>query len=136
MRRSIRENEKTFFYFLVPLFIYTLKAIILLRGGKLYGRLALPPPYDDVNYFVDAMGRVRIFLDQGLYGFIQSLIRNPPHAPYPTIAATVAFLFGGSSLAGPYYMNGAMAALLSALLCRLFRLGALTTCCICIVLVT
>jgi hypothetical protein len=136
MRRSIRENENAYFYLLVPLLVYTLKAIILLRGGKLYGRLALPPPYDDVSYFVDAAGRVRIFLDQGFSGFVQSLITNPPHAPYSTIAAAVAFLFGGPSLAGPYLMNGVMAAALSALLFRLFRVGALTTCCICIVLVT
>src|ERR1700738_5142515 len=110
MPRSIRENQNTYFYLLVPLLIYTLKAVILMRGGKLYGRLALPPPYDDVGYFVDAMGRGRIFFDQGLYGFIQNLIRNPPHSPSSAIAADVAFLFGGPSVVGPYLMSGVMAA--------------------------
>src|SRR5258708_31903325 len=136
MSQSIKENEKTYLSLLVPLLVYTLKAIILMRGAAMYGRRAIPPPFDDVSYFVDAMERVRVFFNSGLSGFINSLIRNPPHAPYSTIAASIAFLFGGARLAGPYFMNGIAAALLSALLFRLFRLPALTTCCICIVLVT
>ena len=88
MSQSINEIKNTYFYLLVPLFVYVLKAIILMRGGALYGHLAIPPPYDDVTYFVDAMERVRIFFNQGLYGFILSLVRNPPHAPYSTFATT------------------------------------------------
>jgi len=136
MKRPVKENGNIYFYLLVPLLVYTLKAVILMRGGTLYGRLAIPPPYDDVTYFVDAMERVRIFFDRGLYGFIQSLISNPPHAPYSTIAAAVAFLLGGPNVAGPYIMNAVVAAVLSAMLFRSFRLPASTTCCICVVLVT
>ena len=87
-----------------------------MRGGAIYGRLAMPPPYDDVSYFVDALERMRIFLDQGFFGLLQNLISSPPHAPYSTIAALLAFLFGGPYLAGPYYMNAlAMAVLTGAL---------------------
>jgi len=82
MSQSIKENEKTYLYLLIPLVVYTLKAIILMRGAAMYGHLAIPPPFDDVSYFVDAMERVRVFFNSGLSGFINSLIRNPPHAPY------------------------------------------------------
>jgi hypothetical protein len=136
MSRLIMQKRNTYFYMLAPLLVYILKAIILMQGGALYGHLAIPPPYDDVTYFVDAMDRVRIFFNKGLFGFVESLISNSPHAPYSTIAATLAFLFGGPSLVGPYIANGVMAALLSALLFRMFRMSASTTWCICIVLVT
>jgi hypothetical protein len=136
MTGSAKKSENAYFYLLIPLLIYTLKAVVLMRGGAIYGRLAIPPPYDDVTYFEDAVERVRIFFDQGFYGYIESLIRNPPHAPYSTIAASVAFLFGGPNLAGPYILNGVMAALLSSLLFRLFRLPGLTTWCTCVVLIT
>ena len=136
MSRLIKRNANAYFYLLVPLLVFTLKAIILMRGGALYGHLAIPPPYDDVTYFVDAVERVRTFFEQGLYGFMRRLIADPPHAPYSTIAAAVAFLFGGPNLAGPYILNGVAAALLSALLFRLFRLAASTTWCICVLLVT
>src|SRR5260370_27721382 len=82
------------------------------------------------------MERLRIFLDHGLGGLIQSLIHYPPHAAYPTLAAFFAFLLAGPNIAGPYVMNGVTVALLLALLFRSFRVSALTTWAMLIVLVT
>jgi hypothetical protein len=124
------------FYLLVPLIVFLLKAVILMRGGAIYGRLAMPPAYDDVSYFVDALERMRIFLDQGLSGLLRNLISSPPHAPYSTIAALLAFLFGGPYLAGPYYMNAVAMAVLTGMLFWLFRVATLSTVCITLLIVS
>jgi len=130
-----KARKSILFYVSVLLFVFMLKSIVLMRGGALYGRLSVPPPYDDVYYFVDALERMRIFLDQGLYGFMQNLVNTPPHAPYSTLSAMLAFLFGGPYVAGPYLMNGVAMALLSAMVFVLFRISALTAWCIAVIVI-
>src|SRR5258708_14132814 len=136
MFQAPQARRSVTFYLLVPLIVFLLKAVILMRGGAIYGRLAMPPVYDDVSSFVDALERMRIFLDQGLSGLLRNLISSPPHAPYSTIAALLAFLFGGPFPAGPYYMNAVSMAVLTGMLFWLFRVRSLSTACISFLIVS
>jgi hypothetical protein len=135
MFRAPESGNSIVFYLSVTLLVFMLKSIVLMRGGALYGRLAGPPVYDDVSYFVEALQRIRIFLDQGVSGLVNNLIQEPPHAPYSTLAAMLAFLFGGPSTAGPYLMNGVAMAMLAAMVFALFRVSVLTTWCVALILI-
>src|SRR5207249_11252435 len=100
-------------------------SIVLVRAGASYGRLNIPPIYDDVTYFVDALGRVQILLEKDVWHFAQSLVANPPHAPYSTLAASLGFLFcgvdpNGSVPAAPYLVNGLVLGLMAGFLLFLF----------------
>lgn len=106
--------------------LFLLKTAILLNDSYAYGRLAMPPLYDDVSYFVDAMQRVEVFRSQGLRGVVAGLISAPPHSPYSTLAAFVAFLVSGGSRAAPYVMNSLAIVALTLLWIVMFRVGAIT----------
>src|ERR1700677_2319857 len=82
-----------------------LKTAVLLSNSYVYGRLAMPPLYDDVSYFVDAMERVDVFRAAGLRGVIAGIISSPPHSPYSTLAALAGFLVSGGARPAPYVMN-------------------------------
>jgi hypothetical protein len=101
--------------------LFTIKFGILMNGSVIFGRLAVPPLYDDVYYFVDALDRVRLFDDSGLWAVISNAIAAPPHAPYSTIAAGLAFLVIGPYPAAAYFMNVVSLFLITMFWTRLFR---------------
>jgi hypothetical protein len=125
-----------FYLFAIPA-ICLLKSIILVRAGAWYGRLSLPPIYDDVTYFVDALQRL---LEKDVWQFAGSFIVAPPHAPYSTLAASLGFLFfgpnpDGSAPAAPFLVNGLALGLMAGFLLFLFRVPPLTSFCIAIVFI-
>jgi len=124
------------FFVAVTLVVFMLKSVIVLHGGLEYGRLSLPPVYDDVSYFIDGMLRRTVLLEHGLVAVVRDLVANPPHAHYSTIAAGIGFLFGGPTMVAPYVMNGIAMALMAAALFRIFRLSAVTSWSAALVLVT
>jgi len=133
-------GARVYFYLLAIPLICLLKSIVLVRAGASYGRLSLPPIYDDVGYFVDALGRVQILLEKDVWHFAKSFIAAPPHAPYSTLAASLGFLFfgvdpGGSAPAAPFLVNGLALGLMAGFLLFLFRIPALTSCCIALVFI-
>jgi hypothetical protein len=109
-----------------------LKTTVLLSNSHVYGRLAMPPLYDDVAYFVDGMERVDIFRADGLRGVIASLVSSPPHAPYSTLAAFAAFLVSGGARPAPYVVNALAVAGLTLFWLVMFRVGPLPACLIAI----
>src|SRR5438132_244441 len=64
---------RVYFYLLAIPLICLLKSVILVRDGASYGRLSIPPIYDDVSYFVGAFGRVQILLEKGVWHFKKDL---------------------------------------------------------------
>ena len=124
-----------YFYLLAIPLICLLKSVVLVRAGASYGRLSIPVNYDDVSYFVDALGRVQILLEKDVWHFAESFIVAPPHAPYSTLAASLGFLFFGPELAAPYLVNGLALGLMAGFLLVLFRIPPLTSCCIAIVFI-
>jgi hypothetical protein len=101
--------------------LFTIKFGILMNGSVIFGRLAVPPLYDDVYYFVDALERVRLLEGSGLWAVISNAIAAPPHAPYSTIAAGLAFLVIGPYPAAAYFMNVVSLFLITMFWTRLFR---------------
>ena len=102
------------------------KATVLVRDGEIDGRLAIPPPYDDVVHFTDALERLQTFHRDGPVALLANLVEQPPHAPYSTAAALLAFHFGGVIQKGPYLVNAVAIALLLAFLFVKFRVRAST----------
>ena len=70
------------------------------------GRLVLPPAYDDIGYFADAVMRLNIFYARGLYPVLQQYVSSPPHAPYSTVMAMLGFTIFGIRDWAPYAING------------------------------
>jgi hypothetical protein len=102
-----------------------LKTAVLLSDSYEYGRLALPPVYDDVSYFVDALERVDVFHAYGLRGLIEGLVLSPPHSPYSTLAAFAGFLVSENADGAPYVMNALAIAGLTLFWLAMFRVGPL-----------
>ncbi|MGQ0532402.1 MAG: hypothetical protein ACT4OF_06895 [Caulobacteraceae bacterium] len=101
--------------------LFGFKYLVLMHGGALYGRLTIPPPYDDVTYFTDALERVQLFQAQGLWATMQSFYASPPHSPYAVAGAFLAFLIGGDNPAAPYAINAIAITLIVAGVATAFR---------------
>ena len=88
------------------LFVSALYTAHVVQWSIRFGRLAMDPGYDDVGYMIDGLNRLDIFQKAGIRGLCDSLFQGPPHSPYSTVAAMVAFdLFGVHDWA-PYLLNG------------------------------
>src|SRR6202166_131684 len=68
--------------------LFAFKFAVLMSDSAVFGRLAMPPVYDDVAYFVDGLLRLDVFRRLGMTGLVTDLWRHPPHAPYSTVSAT------------------------------------------------
>jgi hypothetical protein len=106
--------------------IFALKTQMLMAGGAVYGRLAMPPVYDDVYYFVVALQGLQIFRDHGMLSFLFDAFKHPPHAPYSYFAAFLAFLFTTGSTAMPYFMNALAVSVITLFLTASFRFSITT----------
>ena len=104
-----------------------MKTALLIADAHVYGRLAIPPVYDDVSYFYDALTHVDEFQAGGLRAVINGLIASPPHAPYSTLSALLGFLISGNSVTSPYVMNAVAIFFLTLVWIRMFK-AALFTC--------
>jgi hypothetical protein len=76
------------------------------------GRLSLPPTYDDVVYFNDALGRLQILYDSGILPCFKSLFLHPPHAPLATLVPFVGFAIFGIQDWAPAAVNVVWVALI------------------------
>lgn len=70
------------------------------------GQLALPPTYDDIVYFNDALTRLNIFYDQGFKALFLNFIEKPPHSPIATIVPLIGFSIFGVHNWAPPVING------------------------------
>jgi hypothetical protein len=70
------------------------------------GRLSVVPYYDDVSYLLDALERLKAFDVSGLWGFLWSLIAQPPHAPLTAIITTLGFAITPNNRLGSYALAG------------------------------
>jgi hypothetical protein len=81
----------------------------------------MPPPYDDANYFVEALKRLRLFQQSGLWTFAKDLWVHPPHSVYSEVGAFLGFLIGGVAPEHAYAVNAIAAALIAATVATAFR---------------
>lgn len=73
-----------------------------------YGRLSTAIGYDDIVYFNDGLTRLRIFYERGISDFLLDLGKNPPHSPFSTLLAVIAFAILGVHDWAPYIANAAV----------------------------
>jgi hypothetical protein len=79
---------------------------IIINQSLRQGQLALPPTYDDIIYFNDALTRLNILYNNGFNALLSNFIQNPPHSPLATIIPFIGFsLFGANNWAPPI-ING------------------------------
>lgn len=90
---------------LIWLVVAILFSVIQIQHSLNRGQLSLPPSYDDVSYFNDALGRLNIFYEKDFGGLLLDYVKNPPHSPISTLLAFVGFLIFGIQDWAPALMN-------------------------------
>ncbi|MCK1358665.1 hypothetical protein [Bradyrhizobium sp. 199] len=74
-----------------------------LDASRLHSRLSVPPLYDDVAYFGDAVRWMNAFASRGVAGSVWDVMHH--HAPFSTLVAAIGLgLFPGSYV-GPYLVH-------------------------------
>jgi len=74
-----------------------------LEASRLHGRLSVPPLYDDVSYFLDAIRWMNAVGDQGIAASAWTLLHD--HAPFSTMVAITGFALFPGSFIGPYLVH-------------------------------
>lgn len=74
-----------------------------LEASRLHGRLSVPPLYDDVSYFLDAIRWMNAVGDQGIAASVWNLLHH--HAPFSTMVAITGFALFPSGFIGPYLVH-------------------------------
>ena len=91
------------------------------------GALSLPPTYDDVGYFNDALQRLDLLYRTGAAAMFKNLWSNAPHAPLSTVLAMLGFCLMGRHPWAADAMNALPLALVLRLMlgtaCRMLPLS-------------
>src|SRR5438477_6809926 len=87
------------------LVLSALFTMVMVNYSFRYGRLAVGPTDDDCNYMVDALQRLNILFHSPKQ-FVHNLVQFPPHSPFSSALAMVAFLVFGPHQWAPYVANG------------------------------
>ncbi len=99
--KSILKNN-----YILWLLISIIFTAVVIHQSLRQGQLALPPTYDDIVYFNDALTRLNILYNNGFNALFLNFIQNPPHSLLATIIPFIGFsLFGVNNWAPPI-ING------------------------------
>lgn len=79
-----------------------------IRASLRFGRLSIPPTYDDVVYFIDAAKWLSAWPGKSLAASLYALLGD--HAPFSTITAVAGFLITPDSYVGHYAINAVVVA--------------------------
>lgn len=74
-----------------------------LEASQLHGRLSVPPLYDDVSYFLDAVRWTNAAKGQSIFASVWEMLRQ--HAPFSTLVAVIGFALFPGSFIGPYLVH-------------------------------
>jgi hypothetical protein len=78
-------------------------ASLSLRLAEQFGRLSVPPLYDDVAYFLAAAQWLDAAPSRGFAANLYGLLHQ--HAPFSTLTAVIGFTLRPNSYLGPYAIN-------------------------------
>lgn len=87
--------------------VFILSALLAgfaLRDALRFGRLAIPPTYDDVVYFLAAVRWVAAAPDLSFFTGLYSLLAQ--HSPFATALAIIGLALTPGHFVGPYALNG------------------------------
>jgi hypothetical protein len=107
-------------FFSLPSICWTLVLLVVsglftanvIQWSFRHGRLAMDPVADDVTYLIDGFQRINILNTAGFRAFCNSFVQSPPHSPWSTLLASIAFAFFGVHDWAPYALNGLLVFLL------------------------
>lgn len=102
MPRTADRRDNLIIWLLLSIAFTTLVINQSLRQGQ----LALPPTYDDIVYFTDALTRLNILYDHGIKALAENFIERPPHAPLATLVPLIGFSIFGVHNWAPPVVNG------------------------------
>lgn len=74
-----------------------------IEASQLHGRLSVPPLYDDVSYFLDAVRWMNAVGNRSIAASSWDLLHH--HAPFSTIVAITGFALFPGSFIGPYLVH-------------------------------
>lgn len=74
-----------------------------IEASQLHGRLSVPPLYDDVSYFLDAVRWMNAAKDQSVFASVWSLLHD--HAPFSTLVAIIGLALFPGGFIGPYLVH-------------------------------
>lgn len=74
-----------------------------LEASRLHGRLSVPPLYDDVSYFLDAVRWMNAAKGQSIFASVWDLLHD--HAPFSTLVAVIGLALFPGSFIGPYLVH-------------------------------
>jgi hypothetical protein len=86
----------------------TLLTYVGIRASLRFGRLSIPPTYDDVVYFLSAAKWMSAWPARSVAGSLHALLGE--HAPFSTITAVAGFLLTPDSYVGHYAINAVVIA--------------------------
>ncbi len=118
-----RLNRRTLLAGILLGIVFTLGCV---QWSLIHGRLSQDPTFDDSFYLWDGAHLLNIFFQSGSGAFFHELVQNPPHSPFSTLGATLAFAVFGIRDWAPYVLinGGVLLALLACVsyLARAFSL--------------
>ena len=85
--------------------IAVLFTLFVVHWSERNGRLAQDITYDDVQYFVDGVGKQQALDGRGFPGLAAELVRRPPHSAFSTLLALASFEVLGVHDWAPYAFN-------------------------------
>ena len=95
----------------IAAFVLLLTAVITcagLRASFKFGRLSIPPTYDDVVYFISAAKWLAAWPTRSIAAGLHALLAE--HAPFSTITAIAGFLLTPHGYLGHYAINAVVVA--------------------------
>ncbi len=101
-------NRRVLVALLIWLSIAAGFTVVQVRQSLHDGWLAAPPTYDDIAYFVDAQSRLDTWSTAGTRQMISDALSDPPHSPWSTGVAAVAFMVAGPQEWAPAALNGVL----------------------------
>lgn len=91
---------------LVALLLAAVFTTLCVQWSLTHGRLSQDSTYDDCAYLYDGGSRLMILYERGCTAFLADAVSNPPHAPFSTYGASLAFALLGIHDWAPYVLNG------------------------------
>jgi hypothetical protein len=87
----------------IAVILTAVTATFSLRLAEQFGRLSVPPLYDDVTYFLAAAQWLNAAPSHGFAANLHGLLHQ--HAPFSTLTAVIGFTLWPNSFFGPYAIN-------------------------------
>jgi hypothetical protein len=114
-------------WILILLLVSAFYTANVIQWSLRYSRLAGDPVADDVGYLIDGFERLNVLDTAGFHAFCNSLIQAPPHSPWSTALATLAFALMGVHDWAPYILNGFLVFLLLLVAWDLVEVGSVVS---------